>query len=282
MSKPKTKAKSKPTITRDKHALYEASVQDVTHEMNFLSRIFRGHRQRELRLLREDFCGTALLCANWVKRHPENLALGIDIDPEPLDWGLRHHIHPLGEKGRRVTLVQNDVLKVHRPLADLTCAHNFSYFLFKTRDLLRHYFKSAYRSLKPDGIFVLDAFGGLETMTRTKDTRKVNGAEDAFGNPIAPFTYEWEHAHFDVLTHDLTCHIHFVLANGRRLNRAFTYHWRLWTLPEIRELLLEAGFPKVEIYTHGWSRQGEGNSNYLQRKRYENANGWLAYLVAVK
>lgn len=29
------------------------------------------------------------------------------------------------------------------------------------------------------------------------------------------------------------------------LRRAFRYHWRLWTLPELREMLLAAGFDDV-------------------------------------
>ena len=32
------------------------------------------------------------------------------------------------------------------------------------------------------------------------------------------------------------------------LRHAFTYHWKLWTLPEILELLHEAGFPEVHVW----------------------------------
>ena len=31
------------------------------------------------------------------------------------------------------------------------------------------------------------------------------------------------------------------------LRRAFRYHWRLWTLPEVREMLLAAGFDDVRL-----------------------------------
>ena len=278
----KKKKTTSPVITSDKHVLYEASVQAVEHEIGFMRRIFRHHRHRDLLHLREDFCGTALLSANWVKMNAGHRALGVDIDPEPLDWGLRHHIHPLADAGRRLQLVNANVLDCAKPLTDAVCAYNFSYYLFKQREDLRAYFVHARRCLKPDGLLFLDAFGGLEAMQRAKDTRVVSDATDPFGRKIAPFTYEWEHADFDTLSHDITCHIHFVLKNGRRMEKAFTYHWRLWTLPELREILTEAGFTRVEIYTHGWTRNGEGNNNYIQRKRYENANGWLAYIVGVK
>jgi cyclopropane fatty-acyl-phospholipid synthase-like methyltransferase len=278
----KNKKTSAPLLfTTDKHVLYEASVQAVEHEIAFMRRIFRQHRGRDLLHFREDFCGTALMSAHWVKLNPQHRAIGVDIDPEPLDWGLRHHIHKLGTAGQRLQLVNASVLDCHRPLVDAVGAYNFSYFLFKQRAQLRAYFASARKCLKKDGMLFLDAFGGLEAMQTAKDVREVTDAVDSFGRKLAPFTYEWEHAHFDVLTHDITCHIHFVLANGRRMNKAFTYHWRLWTLPEIKEILLEAGFSRAEIYTHGWDRQGEGNNNYIQRKRYENQNGWLAYLVGI-
>lgn len=278
----KNKKTSSLPVSSDKHVLYEASVQAVEHEISFMRRTFRRHRNRELLHVREDFCGTALLSAHWVKMQPDHRALGVDIDPEPLDWGLRHHVHPLGEAGRRLQLVNANVLNCAKPLTDAVCAYNFSYYLFKKRDDLRAYFAHARRCIKPDGLLFLDAFGGLEAMQKAKDTRVVSEATDPFGREIAPFTYEWEHADFDALSHDITCHIHFILANGRRMDKAFTYHWRLWTLPELREIMLEAGFARAEIYTHGWDRNGEGNNNYIQRKRYENQNGWLAYLVGVK
>lgn len=278
----KVNKKKAPVVTRDRHVLYEASVQAVEHEIAFMRKIFRHHRQRELLHFREDFCGTAQMSAHWVNMNPRHQAIGVDIDPEPLDWGLRHHVHPLGSAGKRLKLVNADVMKCHQPKVDATGAFNFSYYLFKERDDLCRYFSSALGNLKNDGILFLDAFGGLEAMQTAKDVRKVTGAVDPFGQPVADFTYEWEHAHFDVLTHNIRCHIHFVLKGGRRMNKAFTYDWRLWTLPEIRDALLSSGFAKAEIYTHGWSRNGEGNNNYILRKRYENQNGWLAYIVGIK
>jgi len=37
-------------------------------------------------------------------------------------------------------------------------------------------------------------------------------------------------------------------ANLLSLDRAFSYYWRMWTLPELQELLQEAGFVKVTVY----------------------------------
>lgn len=277
-----TSRRPAPPLCRDKHLLYEAAVQEVDDDIRFMRRIYARHHGRPLAFLREDFCGTAKLAARFVSMNPSHHALGVDIDPEPLDWGLRHHVHRTGEAGLRLKLLRDDVLAVHRPAADAVCAFNFSYFLFRTRESLRAYFTSARRSLKSDGLLFLDAFGGLASMTTTKDTRSIPDGHDPDGHPLPPYIYEWEHAHFDVLTHHLTCHIHFELKDGSRLDRAFTYHWRLWSLPELRELLLEAGFDRVEIYTHGFDDMGESDSRWRQRKHYENEDGWLAYLVAIK
>jgi hypothetical protein len=272
----------KRPICRDRHVLYEAAVQDVNDDIAFMRRVYKLHRKRPLKFLREDFCGTAALAARWVSLNDAHRALGVDIDPEPLDWGLRHHIHAAGKAGHRLNLIRSDVLTCHNPKTDAICAFNFSYFLFKQRDQLRNYFASARASLSKDGMLFLDAFGGLAAMTTNKEVRSIPDARDGYGHPIAPYIYEWEHAHFDVLTHDLTCHIHFELNDGSRMNRAFSYHWRLWTLPEIREIMIEAGFDKVEIYTHGFDDMGESDSRWRKRKHYENEDGWLAYIVGIK
>ena len=65
----------------DKHELYELSVQDVENEVIFLQDTFKEVRGREAHLLREDFCGTASACCQWVKQGEAFQAIGVDIDP---------------------------------------------------------------------------------------------------------------------------------------------------------------------------------------------------------
>ena len=62
----KKKRKKKPALTArtaDKQVLYQESVQDTETEASFLARTFDKMRGRPAKSLREDFCGTALLCA---------------------------------------------------------------------------------------------------------------------------------------------------------------------------------------------------------------------------
>ena len=73
----------------DRHKLYELSVQDVSHEYSFINKTFREIRGYNAHLLREDFCGTAKMCCEWVSKRDKNTAVGVDIDPEVLGWGKK-------------------------------------------------------------------------------------------------------------------------------------------------------------------------------------------------
>ena len=77
--------------------------------------------------------------------------------------------------------------------------------------------------------------------------------------------------------------IHFRFKDGSALSRAFQYDWRLWTLPEIRELLIEAGFERADVYWEGTDKEtGEGTDVYRRREHAESDPAWIAYVVGVK
>jgi hypothetical protein len=120
----------------DRYRLYECAVQSPGAEVDFVDRTYRHLRGRNARWLREDFCGTAAVCCEWVRRRKDNVAFGVDLDPEVLDWARCHRLTAL-------TAAQRKRVKL--------C---------------------------------------------------------------------------------LVCHIHFDFEDGSRLERAFSYDWRLWSLPE--------------------------------------------------
>ena len=95
---------------------------------------------------------------------------------------------------------------------------------------MRGYFARVRQALNRDGVFFLDAFGGPDASDLTKEKTKIDG-----------FTYIWEQAEFEPVTSRILCHIHFKFPDGSKIKRAFTYDWRLWTLPELRELLDRGG-----------------------------------------
>ncbi|TPW14976.1 MAG: hypothetical protein FD129_982, partial [bacterium] len=89
-------------------------------------------------------------------------------------------------------------------------------------------------------------------------------------------------ATFNVVDHRILCHIHFRFRDGSRLRRAYTYDWRFWSLPELKEVMLEAGFRKVETHLHGWDKTGGSDGVFRVRTRSDNAESWLAYVVGIR
>lgn len=262
------KAKPLSAKTADVHELYERSVQDPPSEVAILDRVFRKQSGRRALSLREDFCGTAYLCASWVTSHADRTATGVDLDAGVLASGRARHIEPLGDAAQRVTLLQEDVRALRAERFDIVCGYNFSYWIFMTRDALREYFVAAREALVEDGIFALDAYGGTEAMEAREEARKIPGG----------FTYVWDQAGFNPIDHSVVNHIHFRFKDGTKLNRAFTYAWRFWTLPEIQELLLEAGFTEVSVY---WDvADDDEDADYRPRKIVENQLSWVCYLIA--
>ncbi|MBD3336793.1 MAG: class I SAM-dependent methyltransferase, partial [Candidatus Eisenbacteria bacterium] len=108
----------------DRHRLYELAVQCPEADVEFFDRIYRERNGRLPELLREDFCGTASLAAEWVRTRPSNRAIGVDMDAEVLDWGQRHNIEPLGSQADRVELIHGDVRSIQDPPADVLAALN--------------------------------------------------------------------------------------------------------------------------------------------------------------
>ncbi|MGD8743844.1 MAG: class I SAM-dependent methyltransferase, partial [Granulosicoccaceae bacterium] len=97
------------------------------------------------------------------------------------------------------------------------------------------------------------------------------------------FTYTWDQAEYNPITGDYVCHIHFEFPDGSKMKNAFTYEWRLWTMPEIRELLEEAGFKNVQTYWEGTDEEtDEGDGNFEATEQGEADAGWIAYIVAEK
>jgi SAM-dependent methyltransferase len=271
-SNDKPKARKLTAKTADKHDLYQRSVQNPEEEVKFVANTFKRLRQRPAESLREDFCGTAYFSRTWVESGPPSRsATGIDIDAEVLAWGMQRHVAALPQEQRaRVRLVQRDVREASTESFDIVAAFNFSYWIFKTRPTLRQYFEAVRGALKDDGLFFLDAYGGWEAHEPMEEKRAVKGG----------FTYVWDQAKVDPIDNGVLNHIHFHFKDGTKLKRAFTYDWRLWSLPEIRELLEEAGFREVTVY---WDdSDDEGEESYRPKKRAANQPGWLAYIVAQK
>jgi len=256
----------------DRHRLYQRSVQDVEAEIDFVEQTWAEIRQRPAVFLREDFCGTAAVCCEWARHNSKNIAIGVDIDADVLEWGRRHNLSRLRPDDRmRVRLMQEDVREVQTPEpSDVIVAMNFSYMFFRTRAQLGGYFRAVREGLAGDGVLFLDAFGGYEAFQEIREKTCHKG-----------FDYIWEHASYNPITGDMRCHIHFRFPDGSKLKKAFTYDWRLWTLPELQELLVEAGFARVTVYWEEVDDEtGDGTGVYSPATVGAADPGWVCFIVA--
>lgn len=267
-------------VRRHRHRFYEAAVQNVEVDLDFLERVYRRLNGRRPSTLREDFCGTASLAGAFAARRSQNCAWGVDSHRPTLDWGWRNRIEARAIEDR-VELECRDVRLPGRPPVDLQVAFNFSYFLFPNRGDMLDYFRSVARSLAADGLFVLDAFGGTDTFQVTTEDTEVEASVGVDGVALPAFTYTWDQVSFNAVDHWMRCAMHFTAEDGERVRNVFRYAWRMWTLPEIAELLAEAGFGDIEVYGEGWDeKSGETNGVFRRRTRLANEGSWIVYLVA--
>ncbi|WP_147870124.1 class I SAM-dependent methyltransferase [Stieleria maiorica] len=278
MAKRKSKSSLSMAATADKFDLYEQSVQTPEHEVEFFEQAYREAYKRKPLTLREDFCGTFAVCCKWVASSPRRTAFGVDLCDETLQWGRDHNLAKLKPaQQKRVTLLQQDVRDGNTPAADVLAAQNFSFWIFKTRPEVVEYFKIARSHLNDQGIMVMDMMGGGECFNEEHtDKRTIKKGKKGFD-------YHWKQESFNPITADASFSISFKFPDGSKLKRAFEYHWRFWTIPEVREMLAEAGFRESHVY---WERENEEDpeldGGWYRCGCADSDPSWICYIVAIK
>ena len=172
------------------------------------------------------------------------------------------------------------------PRADLIAALNFSFCVFKQRAVLRRYFERAHAGLADDGLLILELFGGTKAIDTDEEIRDLDD-----------YLYIWEQESFNPINNEILCYIHFHFEDNSKIDRAFTYDWRLWSIPELKDLLEEVGFANVRVY---WEKCEEpddededdededededrmlhGTGEYEEIEEVEQQDSWLVYVVA--
>ena len=252
-------------IMRHKLDLYRSAVQHPLAEVDFLQRVYRYHNGCWPTRLREDFAGTCAVAIAWVAMDENHRALAVERHGPTARWAQRQIHRELGDRSEDLLLILDDVMQVRRPKVDVVAGLNFSVFGYHHRTTLRQYLRQSRRALSQKGMLIIDVFGGPgATQTKTQ-TRRDHG-----------LTYQWEQYSFDPITHRIDCRMHFKLRGEGLRHNVFRYDWRLWSLPEICELMLEAGFTATEV----WSADAPGQFAPLQQMAARHE--WVAYVVGLQ
>jgi SAM-dependent methyltransferase len=258
----------------DKFQLYMDSVQNPDFEVDFIMKAYTKEFKLPPTHLREDFSGTSVISYHWIKLNDKNHAVAVDNDSKPLKWCEINFLNKLESSERqRIRFIEGDVKEDDKKRVDTICALNFSYWIFKKRQDLKDYFKAAYKNLKSKGLLVIDVMGGSNCW--------LGSQEDVVHREN--FDYVWETKKFDAITQNCDFAIHFKFRDGSVINNAFTYSWRFWTIAELKDLLDEVGFDRIDVY---WEEVDEkskvGTGTFKKRKSALPAGTWVAYLVGVK
>ncbi len=253
----------------DRFDLYELCAQAPEQEAGFLRAVHGG----KPRVLRDDFAGPGGVARAWTRVVPGGQAIAVDLDAEPM-------AKCRGFEG--VRRLQADATRTRRR-ADVIAAFNFAVCELHSRDALARYLKNALASLSPGGVFACDLYGGSEAYTPGSYTRRLRGP----GRERIEYT--WSQRSADVLTARVENTMTFrVRAPGARRDRilkdAFVYRWRLWTLPEVREAMAEAGFAASHVYDR-YADAIDGEGRMLVRpveEGHELGDNWVVYVVGKK
>ena len=173
--------------------------------------------------------------------------------------------------------LKQDVRKKNKPQVDVLAAQNFSFWIFKTRKEVTKYFRIAHANLNDRGIMVMDMMGGGGCLVEGQTDKRtiVKGKKG--------FKYHWEQARFNPITADCSFYISFKFPDGSKLNRAFEYHWRFWSIPEVREMLRDAGFSASYVYWEKDEEDGDDDApDWYKCAEAPSDDCWIAYIVAVK
>lgn len=200
----------------------------------------RAIHGREPVIFAEDFCGTAAMSRAWVTRVKGGRAIAVDHDPEPLARARGH---------KTVRVIRGNVFtatNTKRDAADIVFVGNFSIGEIHDRPRLVGYLRRCRARLRPGGVFICDTYGGESAFT-------VGAVHRMHPGPGPCRTrYTWEQRTADPATGRVVNAMHFRVDRAGSielaLHDAFVYDWRLWSVPELRDALTEAGFTSTAVY----------------------------------
>lgn len=200
------------------------------------------------RILHEDFSGSGAVSRAWVATDPLARAVATDLDPGAIAFGRARAAESRVDPARLVWRTK-DVRSPHEPAAtapDALFVGNFSIGELHTRTDLLAYLRSARDRLCCRGVFICDTYGGAAAFRTGLVHRTHPGRE-----PSERILYTWEQRSIDPFTARVVNALHFRIEVAGEIVAqhfdAFIYRWRLWSVPELRDAMHEAGFSRTEV-----------------------------------
>ena len=199
---------------------------------------------------------------------PDHSAICVDLDAQALDR-LTEMLDPALRP--KLTTRNINVFDAHDPV-DILAALNFSLCEIHERERLVRYLRNAKERLNPGGIFVADLYGGADAMA-------IGESEEEHADGLR---YIWEQRAANPLTGRVVNAMHFHLPTGETLRDAFVYDWRLWSVPELRDAMADAGFYSSEVHNRlGGAVDDEGALHTLPVTDPEELDEtFVVYVVA--
>lgn len=267
--------------------LYELCVQAPELQARFVRGLHGGEGRSRATVLGEDFAGPAAIARAWVRLDDANSAIVTDRDAEPLAHAKRRAKEQLGTSGvRRIEWRRRDVLrpvlKTTRAEVDAIAAFNFAVCELHERGSLVAYLANCRARLKKRGVFACDLYLGASAWVTGVEKKRVRLPRELGGGSVR---YEWEQVSADPMTGRVRNAIHFEMGGARAgrgsragksgaslspalsqggrgarqtlsqrergsMRNAFVYDWRLWSIPELRDAMRDAGFASSEVHAN--------------------------------
>jgi hypothetical protein len=137
------------------------------------------------------------------------------------------------------------------------------------------YFARSRERLRKGGVLACDTYGGASAF-RVGAIERSHWIEGA-----ARIRYVWEQREADPFTGEVVCAMHFRVERGgeivQSIEDAFVYRWRLWSVPELRDALAEAGFAWTEVRSelYGDPGLGLGVAGETSRSSFDATEGFI-------
>ena len=233
--------------------LYEAAVQSPEVQCRF----FRALHGGEPLVLADDFSGAGGLARGWLGLSERYASIATDRDELPLAHAYVRATERFGEGVfKRFGLQRASVVEAGGHV-DVAVALNFGVSELQRRAELVGYFRHSLFRLNNGGVMVVDTYGGPTAYDTGR--YRVEASLDGAG-----FVYEWEQRRGDPLTGRVECAMHFEVDGGTRVEDAFVYDWRLWSVPEVRDAMMEAGYRSTEVHLDYGVGSGEEDGPVLE------------------